>query len=297
MDKPASYFPEHKFAPVVSNEEYYSKVAAGYATMRTSSCVICCCVKNIEELFPYSSSRIDKLASYFRKYKIIIYESDSSDQTPQLLEEWSRTEPNLEFECEILNNPHIRGKDLERVKLMAGFRNKYLTKVYDKYLSYDYMIVVDPDLNGGWSYDGIAHSFSFDFHMMGSNGLQFVEDKPVFYDTYPYIGINNERIEFYDFLNEGGKLSDELQRGMPLLPVRSCFGGVGIYKISSLRGTYAGGGSLSNPQSEHISLHIFMQRNGFTKHFINPSMICLRHWSDKNFKGIGLGPMKQFVFN
>lgn len=297
MNKDLSLFPELKFPVDGSNEAYYADVENGYNCMKSSSAVICCCVRNIGEIFPYSRARIEKLASRFKNYKIIIYESDSTDDTKQFLSSWEKQDPNLDLEMEDLNNPNIRGEDLQRVQLMAKYRNKYLDKVYSQYSNFDYMVVVDPDLHGGWSLDGIANSFSIpNFSMIGSNGLQFVNNKPVFYDCFPVIMPNNERRKFFHFLDKKGDLIPELQRGKLPIPVRSCFGGIGIYKISHLTGRYEGWGGPNDPQSEHISLNINMQRRKFTKHFINPSMITIRHFSDTNFKGLGLERTLEFIY-
>lgn len=296
--KPLWFFPEIKFNPVnCSNKEYYEKVSLGYARMSKLKVVICGCIRNIEEVFLYSKARIEKLGSFFKDYRVILYESDSTDQSKQLLQKWSTENNKLNLEMEDLGYENIRGENLDRVKRMAQHRNHYLQRVYDDYLDYDYMIVVDPDLHGGYSYDGIAHSFFYeDFDMIGANGLQYVNRHPVFFDTFPLIGLNNERYKFYNFLDSNGHLIPELQRGQPLIPVRSCFGGVGIYKITSLKGFYAGWGSPVLPQSEHISLNIQMQKGGFTKHFINPSLLTIRHFSDSNFKGLGLQTTLDFIY-
>ena len=58
---------------------------------------------------------------------------------------------------------------------------------------------------------------------------------------------------------------------MPMLPVESCFGGLGVYRMACLLAcSYGGGGD-----SEHVVFHDRMRRSGLGRLYLNPSQIVL----------------------
>ena len=57
---------------------------------------------------------------------------------------------------------------------------------------------------------------------------------------------------------------------MPMLPVESCFGGLGVYRMACLLACSYGDGD-----SEHVVLHDHMRRSGLGRLYLNPSQIVL----------------------
>ena len=55
-----------------------------------------------------------------------------------------------------------------------------------------------------------------------------------------------------------------------MVPVTSCFGGLGIYRTEALLA-----GCYGARDCEHIDLHRSMREKGFTRTFLNPSQITL----------------------
>ena len=68
-----------------------------------------------------------------------------------------------------------------------------------------------------------------------------------------------------------GNHQDSLRRGMPLLEVESCFGGLAIYQTRCLLECQYGG-----EDCEHVTLHRSMRQAGFSRLYLNPSQIVLR---------------------
>jgi hypothetical protein len=62
----------------------------------------------------------------------------------------------------------------------------------------------------------------------------------------------------------------KLERGEKLLPVESCFGGLGVYRMACYASAEYGGGDC-----EHVVLHERQRQAGFGRHFLNPSQIVL----------------------
>lgn len=60
------------------------------------------------------------------------------------------------------------------------------------------------------------------------------------------------------------------RRGEPLVPVWSCFGGLGIYRTECLSAA-----SYEGSDCEHVTLHRMLRERGYDRLFLNPSQIVL----------------------
>ena len=60
-------------------------------------------------------------------------------------------------------------------------------------------------------------------------------------------------------------------RGGPLLPVESCFGGLGVYRMACLRACSYGG----DDGLEHVEFHRRLRRSGLGRLFLNPGQLVL----------------------
>jgi hypothetical protein len=165
---------------------------------------------------------------------------------------------------------------------MADFRNRYLSYVYEHYKKFEYVIVIDMDLKGPWSLDGLASSVAYpDWDGIFAYGLHTV---PFccgllygMYDVAAYVKVGDPM----GFLISDGDIAKSyftmnfrdylfVKKGDPLLPVSSAFGGLGIYKMKSLYGSWYEGKTC-----EHVCLHQTMAEKGHGKFYINPSLILL----------------------
>jgi hypothetical protein len=167
----------------------------------------------------------------------------------------------------------------------------------------DYVGVVDTDVIGGWSPDGVASTFGHDeWDFVGSNGIIYKRkgwnaNATVQYDAWAY----RQDAAFTPLTT---KYVNHMQykRGENMVPVTSCFGGLGFYKMDAyLAGTYEGG------DIEHVSLHRSMRERGFDKTFLNPSQIVVygrkpRRWDpyvkqiQSWSQALGLFPMIQWHY-
>jgi hypothetical protein len=142
----------------------------------------------------------------------------------------------------------------------------------------------------------VAHTFGQDgWDFVGANGI-----------IYRRRGFNPNAIAHYDawafrldadFTPLTTKQVNRLlyQRGQPLVPVASCFGGVGIYRMPAyLAGRYDGS------DVEHVTFHREMHRRGFDKTYLNPSLIAvygrkhrsLDHWAATIIRGLDRLPLR-----
>jgi hypothetical protein len=72
-------------------------------------------------------------------------------------------------------------------------------------------------------------------------------------------------------------------RGEPLLPVNSCFGGLGLYRMPAWLAARYGG-----DDCEHVVLHRRMRDAGYDRQYLNPSQIVLYGRKRKRFDGLVL---------
>ena len=270
-------------------QEYNKFVKEGYKKMAQETVVFCGLIRNGASSLSLMMQRIEQTGKLFKTYKVIIFENDSTDGTRDLLTKWTLENEHVHLvECEFLDckighKPMYEYGFLsnDRMERMALFRNYYLNEVKEKYHNFDYMMVIDLDVKGPWSNNGIAHAiaqkewdaqFTYGLHSIFSGGqLLFM------YDALAYLGLNDTRenlknnlsmvwhyitMNFYRFWG--------VKKGYPLIPVKSSFSGFGIYKIKSIMNAH-----YQKDVCEHIAFHEQMTQNGYNKLFINPSLLLL----------------------
>lgn len=244
--------------------------------MARSKVVICGLARNVEHILQTNIQRVEKLASLFCYYAVTVYENDSTDATPELLQAWSRANPRVLAVSVDRGDPVNPGtRCLDRATRMATYRNelrrRILAEKQTKWASH--IIVIDLDLPGGWSYDGIASSFgvpteTWDF--MGSNGLLLRDyggksNVLVYFDVWAFRPHGSDAPQRPEVINP-----KRWRRGEDLVPVNSCFGGLGIYRSQAFeRCSYDGS------DCEHVPFHRKMREAGMGRIFMNPSQITL----------------------
>lgn len=263
---------------IKSNIEYRNflqKTEEGYEVGRKSSVVVCSLVQNAESYLPRFFNFLRRLSSNFWKFSIILYENDSIDDTKLKInntryiinctDTWY-TIKNLDFISENgIEKPKFPTQEgFERANYMAMLRNKYLNKVKEEYLHYDYMIVVDSDLRY-IEIDGIFNSLGYSdlWDGIGTNGIDIYRNRQVHYDIWSLIIDNKIHMNSLAF-----------PWAMYEYPfkVQSCFGGIGIYKIKSILDKEYKPAQLGGRcGSEHTGLHLSLKN-----FYMNPSARILR---------------------
>lgn len=266
-------FPESRFAPAADRQERYARaVAEGYRRMRSGRVVIAGLARNVAWALPQTIARIERLGSLFGAYRVVVYENDSLDPTPALLKQWRRRNFRVtvlsEIRHDMLNRPV---RCALRAQRMAYYRNQYHQCVARRYADYDHVIVLDTDLAGGFSYDGIAHTFGQeDWDSVGSYGIVYKRlglrpNCAIHYDAWAFRADDEFRPLSSRLVN-----AMHFRRGAPMVPVASCFGGLGVYRMEAfLAGRYGGG------DCEHVALHRQMREAGHARIFLNPSQITI----------------------
>lgn len=261
----ASRFPEDLY--VVDprlQDDYTSRVIYGFSKMSQVSITIGMLARNIEEIAPYTVARINALREFFGSSTVVAFENDSTDRTVDILS------PAVDFFItRRLEWPvNVSDKSHARKMRMAYYRNECRAEML-RHPS-DYYMVYDSDILGGFSYEGIANSFSYEWDVVGSNSLIYDGDEEqirrLYYDSWAYRPVDN----IYD-TNVEAKNLIFLNRGEKPIEVASCFGGLALYKHSSFsnhRYRY------TDQDCDHVTLHLPMFFDKL-KIIMNPSQITL----------------------
>ena len=284
-----SRFPEDLFAA----EDYQSflrRVAYGHEVASNKNVVITGLCRNIIDVLEHTAARLRKTGELFNDYRILICENDSTDGTSQALRKHFEGDTRTTLVQETTGVEMFgKTREFNRPKYLAGLRNVCFEgiRLLNKFFPTDYIIVVDLDLEGGWSYDGICHSLSYDnwsaitangleyvdAKYIGTNGVTFSEYKPLFYDTWAWRGIDTKMTDVPDSA-EINELCFE--RGEEIVEVNSNFNGLGIYNYEEaidckFDAVQNEDGSVVN---EWAYFHNEMKKRG-SSIFMNPSMIAL----------------------
>jgi hypothetical protein len=179
----------------------------------------------------------------------------------------------------------------DRFQKMADLRNRCLQEIHKNYSSFDYFMMVDLDLEGPISVDGLASCFYYkDWNMMSAFGAI---SKPItngkklcYYDAMAYVGLKEKPRKFTRtrlvikaiqafFIKPFPSRESEPER------VLSAFGGCAIYDMKPFRMNpdsllYSGG------TCEHVTLHQKMVKAGYDKLYICPAFLILHVMDDKN---------------
>jgi hypothetical protein len=208
-----------------------------------------------------------------------MYENDSTDGTKAALRNWANQNELVAFESENVNSRtwenDLRGND--RKYWMALARNRYLeyARTYCERYRVNYIIIVDTDLQGGWSYHGILNSLGHNnWDVIGSNSLYYHTEKNktmrLYYDSWAFRPLGHP-----EALSDVEANLFVWQRGEPMLQVNSAFGGLGVYHPHFLYEDV----NYTAEDCDHPSLHNQLCEKGYHI-FMNPSQITLYNNSE-----------------
>jgi len=221
--------------------------------------------KNIESYVKKSFENIEECGKIFKSHIVIIYENDSIDNTRSLLNEIKKDNYHYIFEDNI--------KEPRRTMRIAHGRNKILNKM-NELGKFDYLIMLDLDdvTNSGTFIQSIKTCFKHnDWDVLTANQKNKYYDlwalrKPGYldYDIWGEIEkdnpVENKEI-IYNKIN-----NSKFENG--LIEVDSAFGGIAIYKISSIKnckyiGEYKSDKYPDNSeQCEHVQFNKCIKNNG-----------------------------------
>lgn len=272
-DFATDHFPEHAFPPPGDmTAAYLATCRRGAARMARMRVAVTGLARNLAPVLPLTIRRVERLCSLFADARVIVYENDSTDGTKHMLQAWAGRNPRVHVtldDCHDPRNPPTRC--LARAERMARYRERCQRLILDRCGNVDVVIVADLDVSGGWSLDGIANSFGHDgWDFVGSNGLIYRREGLSINATRQYdMWALRFDADLTPLPTKNGR-SHAYPRGAPLVPVTSCFGGLGIYRMDAYRA-----GRYGPADTEHAIFHRELIRRGHGRLFLNPSQILV----------------------
>jgi hypothetical protein len=226
------------------------------------SCIIVGTARDISGYVNSSINTLKRISKLFKYCPIVIYENDSKDDTLEKL----KSIENIT----VISEKNVPGN---RTTRLAYARNKLHQYSIDLNYPFDYYIVCDlDDKISKLTPESILTCFKHSgWSMMGAN------QESKYYDIWA-LRTFDDWCDHDCWNNKDNKLSckfKKISKNDKLIPVKSCFGGTGIYKFKDTIGcVYKSIPQEYNPEScEHVSFHEDMVLKHNAKLFINPEMI------------------------
>jgi Glycosyl transferase family 2 len=139
------------------------------------NCVICGTIRNCGKYLNNVFINMKRIGTLFNKYHIILSYDESNDNSLQLIDDFIKENENITLH----HNKDVLFK--ERTENLSKARNAYLKIIREKFIDYDYFIVMDCD--------NVCSSpvrlSTLKYHLSHANnwdGLTF--NKRIYYDTW-----------------------------------------------------------------------------------------------------------------
>lgn len=244
--------------------------------MKQYNVIFCSTIRNVSPYIENALKNVEKCGSKFNKYSVVLYENDSNDNTRELLEKNKKDNYHYVFENNITEK--------RRTVRIANGRNKILDKIYEININneYQYMIMLDlDDVNkSGKFVDSIESCFTYPedkWDVFTGNQI----DR--YYDLWALRKKGDMEYDCWQMINKHGDNDSNRHKYVyskykvypqgKLLEVDSAFGGVAIYKLSSISNCrYVGNHPDDSEKCEHVEFNECIKRNG-GKIFINTSFL------------------------
>ena len=246
--------------------------------LKNSSAIFTICARDVAKFLPKLRRNVERIAAVFRDYRILVGESDSSDNTVVLVQKWA-----VENRKVLLHTYGNLSKAylLSRTERIAFCRNQLLKTARDKNWLFEarYLLVMDADINANniLTIENFLSNFEYDVDswaaMTASQTLMYYDVWALRSTTANYDCWAMVRQHYHVDIATKIYVAVHMQpipRDFGLIHVQSAFGGFAIYQTRFLNNCWYRGSEGSNRDvCEHLSLHLCITNNGGNI-FINP---------------------------
>lgn len=263
--------PDPEFA-----EEYYRRAEDGRLKAKQRRVALVAICRNAMPILPRTLSLVQKTGEMFADWRAFIYENDSIDGTKEVLA--AAASDKIAVSMTDNGRPHLNyTKTPDRTIPLAEYRNNCRLWCAEHCRDYDYAIVFDTDIWGGWSVDGVANTISHleDDQYRNASGMgsysYCVWGQPM-WATPTECQYDGWACRWTWWNERQNMLWFHLWHppvGSPPVRMNSCFGQLGVYRMGDfISGTYAGG------DCEHVA-HWRSMRG---ECYLNPSQRLVSFW-------------------
>lgn len=292
--KRTTHLSPYKALQYIKNDlvKYKTEVDQATKKAKDSTIVLAGLLQNGANQIPELMKRCQQIISSFKDYRIVILENNSIDSSRSDLLQWAQTDEKIKILCQdpfVANNDEcmIEGntggkKDSSpmpsRIRKMATLRNIYMEHITHYYNKFDYLCVMDMDLEGDLFMDGFFHALG----LVGSkvngvtcNGvLKTDENGFYYYDSFAYIEENDppyltdiaQKSEHDNYVHI--YMTQLYSSQMTPDRVQSAFGGCAVYDLKTMiKNRY------DFSPNTFMCEHTFFHQN--KKIFVDPRMIFL----------------------
>ena len=230
--------------------------------------------RNVERAIDEFRKSTEAITDLFHpSSRILVCESDSSDETVKKLSAWPR--------AQLYTYSNLSAIYPERSERIAFCRNKLLN--VSRQFPADYLLMTDVDI-----FAASIPAFISNFRYNRDEWSVMTANSGVYYDIWAVRTLSDSVLNFDvwhriwqiegENQNCGQSAFDEFVtkhlRSIPfargLIEVRSAFNGAGLYKVNETDGCHYSG---ANKTCEHVPFHLCIREKHHSRIFINPEFL------------------------
>lgn len=235
--------------------------------------LLCGMARDEAKKVPQMKKMAEKILSYFADTsEIIILENDSTDRTRELLLDWAKENNKVSIlgcgtnvkKCTLnMMKTLIHDGEQKRIDKMVTLRNETLKHIMlPKYDDVEYVVMFDFDLVGELlNIENIIYTFETN-EIVNAQCVLTIHNMN-YYDPYAHLDVDEVYRNSKENLEWGRDMINVVGTGIK--HVKSCFNGLAVYRLESLRNTFEIGGyctyhDVENNEAvcEHVCIHLKM---------------------------------------
>jgi hypothetical protein len=205
--------------------------------------LICGVAKNCAHSLPIVRQTAEELAARFQDYAVVVYENNSTDETPQMLRDWMAQNTHVSARCEWFASEELQAQATLFNRRAEPCRYEQIARARNQMLemaralpnpAFDFVVMADLDIPDQWPIERICqHIQRQDWDVITAFGM---DQHGLYYD---YFALRDAQWPLGpEFLGDTWfrhrrPRASRPARGRTLIPVLSAFGGLALYRAGA----------------------------------------------------------------
>ena len=118
--------------------------------------LICGICKDVESRLPFSINITEKIGAMFEDYRVVVYENDSVDKTPELLADWRTKNSRVRVRSEVTKDLKFVNTNYLKSSGTSRARNIVISMLKDYAEEFDHVVWIDMDFKSEPEYGGFV---------------------------------------------------------------------------------------------------------------------------------------------